>query len=654
MQVSSNLALANRAQSPSCISRITDVITKERCYAVAWAISTAAITAFSYYSESAYILGGIALGVANIYFFNKAVREWDPSKHSYIRAWVITACFVTSIVLAIAVSHSLLSFKAGCIALRTLNTGDALLFFWRGAGLIGFGTPLAKELFCRGQELLQTAKWTAMENYMSQRQEVKNKIDDIFGEFGFLLAIMAPNFMETLGAPLLISEVQAAILPLVPQDKIEKKLREVLQSYSVLPEAGFLAQRKMLVAQAMVHLSNLLIEQQKRLLPDILPLRQHYFDLFPESIKGMIAQEQKELAGKYESSFKECCAEYYALENRLDQIGDPKVESDKVEAISKEVFALSQKIGQYISAVGSYGVELNMKHFADLQKKLSNTRESPFGTKLAVLNAQRDNNEIDLADPTWNYFLQSWRHGIEFHGRLLTAFNVSTNDELDTALDKHQIGTIGEFITKVLAGDQSTLQDQDEVINLLNGYLKEPGDLRNRLYTAISGTVINQGSKIVRVAWKTAYFAVMLLGVISPLVTFPVVFAAGFTACLIYKSSSLVQKAVAAVICDYVLDQVRIFALLVMRRPLFSTFLGAPPQEMQTFASSDFFGKMRLLCFESFCGDMLTSATIHELPGVGSFVQGAAVADEATRLAYTGWTNMRKRFAPIPRQAIAA
>lgn len=702
------IAAGGTLQPPGFCHRLTNVITKERCYTVAYLVSTTGIYVLSGYVPISFTLGTITLSLIHVVWFNKAVRDWDSSKHSRVRNWMIVACLVGASVASVIILRSRILLPAFTKAFNERNAGGLLVITWFFAGLVGCTGAAAETLYHRGKELLQTATWSEMRSYMEKSTDTKKVVNNLRLKLEFIAMLCAPDKIGTDWNP--STKIMGAAVKFCSADQQLKLFNRYLQNMRSLPALpDYRKEQESQLALAIDVLKDLPEDKQATVLPQMLGVidRDQLFDKLPVALQGIITAKEDEMRKTHSDSVKDFYKRYGLLykvfeslkgapneeellkrsqelselrndvnthfdnlkiyypdfprkeieEKVREEEGKPKVENSGLQRFKELLAKVSQEDRIH---------ELSVEEFSLFRKELIDGQLlKDIQQALSKQNAELD--KLDVDNTPANYFLDEQR--LEGYELFRECFRANTPEALDDALKEHEIFTMKEFIDRVLDGDQTLLRNKDHVTRLnhrtellkrLNAYLEgRQKNTRNRIYTFLAGRPEGGGSLLVALSGKIAYRATIVLATVAPLVTYPKLFAAGAIAAVVasiaiavYQSFSIFPK-----VDDDFRTRVesrfrasswwRLYQM-VTRRPVLGLFVGPSSQEVRTYDGANIFGKMRIIAAESLNGLLVLTMVFDReghTEGIGGAIQGFATALEVGSLTSRGFRRIFPRAA---------
>lgn len=557
---------------------------------------------------------------------------------------MITACLVTASAL-VSTAFLAVPLASGAIsALRVLNLHTALFKCALLTGLLGCLLPLAQSQYNRAMELLQQGDWNQMQAHMNQNPEVKGTIRGFFNKLSFYVVLCSPKTIDLLPISPSTESLFVNFLPnVVKESRIKEHLQDLQDDRHYL-EAEEIQQIWSLINH---YLNALPEEAQMKLLPAILHAagddRNEIIQTFPASLRQKIETHSADIRQKNDTFMFDCNAKYASLLSQINEIHDPKNQAALVKAISQDLAKLRNDVLHHCTEATLYCPDLSLASFKRLQSLLLEGHVASTVERFNALEVQDVEENIDLDDATWNYFLIHF--GQDSYTQLQGIFGADSLDALDAALDAQNIGTIGDFITKVLNGDQSVLKHKEALFERLNDYLETKKDVRSWIYTHLAGSALTSGTRVASVAGKVAYRATMILSTVAPIIAYPQIFAVGATSSFLCHVIPPVRRGISNFLQNtelgrYIHEKVEFIYSLATRRPFLSLFAGPPPQEIRSYDSSDTYGKLRILSWELTSGWFLLIAKltydINER-GAGGFIQGVAIGREAAELTTRAW-----------------
>ncbi len=570
-------------------------------YGAAWSATTVVLTIFSHRRFGLFVVGSVALGLAHVVDFNRAVREWDPSKHQEIREWMIVACFVTSSVFAAGLLHGLSYIpKMSHWPFTPLEIGLAqfTIFF----GFLGYGIPGVKMIYLKGLELYKADVWKEMRAYMEQDGGSKRLIHSFPQKCQFLLAITAPEKFENL----LSFPVKISTRMFFSTDHLVKYLKDLLDS----PRSATL------LDLSLHFLKELPSHLQWELIPRYLEIGRTVNIERRLPMQGEIAGKRQLLSENQNRLLRKCQLSLFESWNqRLDE--------QKVQEVSGEIHELRNEISLHCKETEIFLPRLILTELRQFQKRLLT---GFVAYKLQRLNSQTlSRQKIDRMGPTSDFIIVQFSQDKKYQ-HFLDLFNVADPNTFDQALDKLGIGTLGDFIGKVLNNDESLLYKEAAVLRLLKEFLSSR--TRNRLYTLLTGTTTHPVSKVAPLVDRATYITIMIISTAAPLQKYPYQTAVGTIGGFVYYSRPAIQRRFSAA-APYIRSY-QSYLDIAMRRPFLRLFFGRS-FEVSSYQNADTWGKMRILALECFHAFLISNLDVRGIP-IGGLIQGAALGREIYQL----------------------
>jgi len=655
--VASNSAAVQQVSSYTICSR---VFRADRCHKLACAATTVALVALSFYAPVTFTLYSLIASGFYIVEFNEAARTWDRSSLKNIQHWMIVACFISSGLMTALAIRTLPSCLSMVHHLRTLQIDKAVHSLLTTAATIGYLLPAIKLTAERGLELLKTARWTQMETYMSQDSSIKERVSSRYEKIGFWLAVSMPDGIENI--PFLTHKMKGLISPFYNRYSVELRLRELLkeieENINLSNDQGV----RDGWTEFFIFLPRIDLETQIKLLPDIFRIgsnRQQIIARLPQELQKHFTSKAIELSEGYTSDatpLNEYIRSFESLKKRVEAIKDPIQETEELKSIGEAYTKLSIEAIAYSQELALYCPELDCKVLIDFRRTLEGSQQ-----EIEKLNATKDANQekIDLQDATWNYFIVEM--GEAAYQKLMRTCGINNQEALDKMLDEQQIGTIGDFIDRVLDGKLELLKSKnvDAILKSLSDYLgKQRNDSRLGMYTKLVGNVSHHGNRLAMLVGRVVYVGVMALTAVAPIIVFPRLFSLGLTIsmlalipivrnivyrcfkCIVESCFRRVQRFMHRQALEYI-GMHRVAA----RRPFFNILSSQVTPEQRLYQHADIFGKMRILSGELFYGWILLIASFDGLgffEGVGGVIQGINVGTETMSLATQRWRRFRR------------
>ncbi len=630
--------------------KITDEITKERLVKVAFVASTVALTSLCLYAPVLFTVGSVGMSIANAIQFSTAVREWDSSQHEKVRIWMITACLVTASALVSTAFLAAPLARGALTAIKILDLKTTLFKCAMLTGLLGCVLPVAQNQYKRAMELFQQGNWLEMQAHMDKNPEVRGQIRGFFEKLAFYSVLASPTLIETLP---LSHSTETLLLPFLSTEEKVRQLKVHLEDLHYNQQ--FLEQEEWeeIWATVITYLEAFPEDVQVKLLPDIVRAAgvdlQNIRDQLPPNLVLKLFSLATNIQQRYPEILEESRAKCAAIQTQIDAINDPKNQAAQVKAVSQALTSLRQEIMDYCTQAALYCPSLVLTPLKELQSSLLTGPIASTIERLNALEVQEVEENIDENDATWNYFLIHF--GQDSYNQLRGVFAANTLDDLDAALDQHRIGTIGDFIGKVLHNDKTILKNKEACFQRLQTYLESKSEIRSRLYSYLSGGALTQGTRVATVAGKVAYRATMLFSAIAPIIAFPELVAVGAGCSFVCHVIPPVRRAIGNFLENtqfgrLLYERVDFIYTLATRRPLLSLFGGPAPQEITTYDAANLYGKLRIISWELGSGWLLMALRISSNPqeeGIGGFFLGVGVGREAAELATRAWTRIRTR-----------
>lgn len=689
----------------SLVNCVSSVITKDRCYTVAWGVAAIAFTAFSFYAPVTFFVGSLVLSTLNAVYFSKKANEGNASSQT-LKTWMIVSCFVMSAVLGAGLLRCFPLLKSAYNSIRCLKMENFFLDLFLINGVVGCMGPLMQATYQRGLELLNTAQWVQMDSYLSDSATpVRDRVNGVFSRLSFFRTVITPTSVSPRSW---IGSSSVAFFFLSTSQKKEL-LKEKISDFRIVSPHIAELDRTIKMNNILVHLMMLsqeLLEDEHQsyliqllniahgnasletpIVPFInsltkvgeklyLPLSamsaEGRQDLSP-SIWGEVvkfhSRKTEEVQEEYRALLYDFEAQHTGLNARIESQRKEKNERE-LESISSDLSGLREQATKLMSLITSLGNDQK-----EISEQISILRTwliklDAVATKLIDVKGRQE--EIDLTDTPWNYFLMNApafstasRSFTGFFDYFKQIFGTEDADVIDKNLSDLEIGTMGDFITRVLNGRDTLLKGSNakereenitEIRRLLDTYIasRRTPDSRNSIYEGLAGRIKKDGSKWVDLASRVAYRAIMILTSIAPMIVYPWHALTAFSISLVCNSIPCLRERI-AYCADSILGvhgrgsvgvvQLAIYGYrFAETRPFLSLFSRQnPPRAMQTYERAGLFGRMRILSLESLYGFMLLAVNpegIEEF-GTGGLVQGLALGTEMHGYASRAWRRIR-------------
>lgn len=705
----------------SCCPSFSAIISDDICYAVAWAVSTAAITAFSFYAPVTFFLGSTILSTLNVFYLTRAISNGIHSQKDKIKNWMIVSCFVMSAVLGGALLRLSPLVQISFTLVKTFKKVDFLLFnLFILNGVIGYAAPALKALYTRGLELLKTARWDQMERYLKHNKERRPRIDSIPETLSFFATVVSPQ-----DRALIFNRFGPLAFIFLSEEQKKKKLTETISDFE--QNLAYVTLDTIQIASKAVdnllEISNFLPPDEKipifsQLLSSVhrhptLQNRVVHFlcqfhksftsvdytplypnlSILPPNCFGIITNQTPNLAfildGFKKEKIETISKEYATIFHNFTTMEESfkiRLEAQRIEKNQTELEAISKAISEVRNIMGNLSRDCEA-FLPDQKENITFLRETQIKLNALVVSLESikgENDAIDRTDDTWYYFvvnnhfffLEDFINGL--YDYFFSKFNLPTMDKLkDTEraqnnarlveiLENLQIGTIGEFITHVLNGNDQLLKGQTtakrdenskEIRRLFDAYVASRAVVGSRtsLYSFLAGGIKTHGSKWTNLASKIAYRAIMILSSMAVMVVYQKWASAGFTISFICNTISplreLIAECFAANAFSHSGDWLGLSVLaynFASERPFLSLFSRQSPPEMRSFEQANLFGRARILSLESLYGWLLFVFNPRNMEGLGGFVQGLALGTELHRFtsyyATKAWRHITGRI----------
>lgn len=621
---------------------------KEIAFAASYGVTTVALTALSYYAPITFFVASAPLALTHIFIFNRAVHTSD---HTTVKAWMVTACLVGSAFITVQITYFIPFLSSSAIALKALDLSWTMIYLTLFTGSIGFGGAAVHKLYQKGLELAKTPVWEPMKAHMENR-EARESVTSFPDKVNFSLGVIDPALLW--GPPAKTAKIKNILFNFIPEEQKEAQFHQLVADYKTVADAAP-SDARALWPQILHHFNNLSTNKQIALLPQLIAINQRpMLSLETQQIFQQHVNQVKEKHGKF---FLGCLQRRDALNKRIDSA--PLSKAD-LEEISNDFNQFKLDIISHCSEVRLFCPELNTPKFNTFQTEIQTELMSgEHFMKLQRLNSQSTNeDDIDLEDQTWNFFLMEYTKLYRTEGKIFIedlCHNLAvTEQELDGKLEELGIGTIGEFLEKVLGGDKKLLVNRNEVLTRLDDYITTKNDARGRIYTLMASKPVDN-SYLLNMAGNAAYKSAMIITAIAPIIIYPGLTALGILISLTYHIPSVAQLANSAgsiprrdniLECNNAFEYYAYVFNVATRRPFFSLLTNSPTGEMTTYASSNTLGKMRILATEFFFGLVILHARFDKegrVDGLGGVVQGVAIGREASKLISRIWRRFSTR-----------
>lgn len=685
--------LKNRVQSGClCVNEtIKTILASEKWYTVATATTSVAMGTFLFASPfTTLVIASSALASMPLITFT--AEKFGQNGANFNRAWMITALLISSSALAVLGTSGLVVASWGVTALKSYAFSDVLFFGALGTGITGCLGGLAQELYKTGVKLYKEPKWEAMENYLASdaSKNPMTKLERLF----FPLTVINPQFVirnSNLFGGSLLNRAFACM----SKEETESSFNSLLQSFKSLSLYMNDEDKRNTFNALCTYYRRMSEDKQTEHLSELARVAKDAQLYLPQAIKNNYDAKASALRSSLEQVSQAFFNRYETLKTNVETLEnqDP-INEILLGEVSKEIQTLRSEIVKYSNELVTYlETEKNSvpswNRFLNIPKKVPFIKTTDSFKRLSQitldltdgngqilqtvtkLNSQlqaKNQEAIDREDPTWNFFLtdssgndatQNW---IEI---LNQEFGVATPNDLDAAMDRLGISTLGEVIDNVLQGDMNKLNDKQELWDLIKAYkaeqLNKPvaqnAGLKVKIYSFLANTAVNSTSKSVRIASKVSYRAIMIFSTVAPIIAFPELAAFGAATGVIYYGIKPIRNflslgpSLQSGSTRYLSSTLKLAA----RRPLLNLITSPLAPEFTSFNSANVFGKLRIISVEFILGLLVLNATLPNdysdaTYGLGGIIQGFSLGREIVELGQRTY----RRFVPVASSLPAA
>lgn len=618
----------------SSIKTFPQHLAHERFYQATYAVATVALTAFSYYATFTFFLAALPLACANAFYFTRAVKEWDSSQHNQLKNWMVITSIVTSVFFASAALRSAPLIFTAARSLASLDMSWALLSLTTLTGMLGYGGEAARSLYYRGQELAQQETWKPMQDLMKNPR--RTEVSSIWNRFCLYVGITAPHRYTHLLAKLTASTQTAdlvnSFLPSEARFETFKSNLSYFQAIQSVAAEEADAMKPLLQSNYL----NLTSEHQCEMAPTVIALNLFTLDQLPDDVRQDYLRKKDE-AGEKLGQLPTWQREKEALFSKIRTAPD-----DQIDGLARGFSELRQQVADLTALCRQFGLsDRRTNSLAELHNELM-THPSilELQQRVSTLRA-KESEALDREDMTWNYFLVQLDPVDRTCSRakeLMVTFQrklelpIDTNyASLDEKLNGLGIGTIGEFLDKVLLGDTEALKDTAAINQKLDEFLAAKTDTRSQIYSYLGGVAKVQASSALDLVGRVAFRSVMIFTAVAPIISYPYLTAMGATTAVVYSIPPVTRWVDQSDFLQIATLRYRWLMQIATRRPFFSLLTGNFTHETVPYLSADLLGKLRILAAELFFGSALHNASLDrngQLRGVGAAVQGFAIGRE--------------------------
>lgn len=464
-------SIITRLSCRSLVDSVSTTVTKERCYAAAWVVSTVALTALTFYAPVTFFLGGIALSALNAVYFSRTVNEGNASSKT-LRTWMIVACFVMSAALGAGTLRCLPFLKTAFNAIKSFQLESLFGSLFVINGVVGCVGPMIQTVYNRGLELLKSAKWEQMDTYLTQT-ELKEQVRGIINRVIFFVDVLAPNLSSTWGA----NPSTSALMFTSKENRLELLKEQISQFRQVMPYIELMRKSQTFnrILATLKTLSNELSHEEyqdiliqliniahgievleiaivihlNQLPPDKLPPEKNWEKLYlplagisrnaqgnlnyviSSGVSDYFKSKSEEVTKDCESYLKNFEAAFKSLSERIEVQRKEKNE-EALDKISTDLSKLRADATKLISLMPTFdrspyqiSSDALPGFFQDYVRNLKTTSDIPvkaFYSKIEVIkiylilldplvtnliDVKGKQEDIDPTDATWNYFLMN-------------------------------------------------------------------------------------------------------------------------------------------------------------------------------------------------------------------------------------------------------
>lgn len=641
------------AAAPSVLGARSAVTPLEWGYRGSFVATSIALTALSFYSLPYFMVGCTVAALGHAIAFNSVVCR--SSSSNGIKHWTFVASFIASCVAISLVFRSTPTLVEGVQSLKGLELSDALFDLMIFPLVAGYGIPIAQALYERGLELLQMPKFEPMEFYLSRSQEYKNLVSLFLDKCAFACGVIAPGCLDYLP---FTRRIQILTIPFCSKELQEERYGHLLSLCEIYPpkEACLLWETALNYLFIQQQKWNLLptIVQQSHLMPPEMKLAFEGKPLFPEEVSQQIEQKKQAVDQNYSAKLTDFQRRLTSIKESLATLKG-NLQKAAVEAqIDADAANLLKEIDNEYEQIKIFNPDLDTN---ELKKCWAELRMGALQEKIQAIRSKNKADRFDGDQDTWEYFLSLPDQGPPLphprppqylsYIRLLRLFHIAvparedvhqTQEALQAALKKSKIETMGAFVQKILSGDTARLQNPTEVLDALEAYLK---DDRQILYRKLAGKVTEKAHVLMFVAARITYLAVMTLIALAPLYAYPEMAIAGFICSLPYYATPSLQDILLLTLIHPSLAGVLSIFQIAARRPFLSLIRGGHSALMDTYDTSSFLGKLRILGVELMYTSLLMRAQNQGI-AIGGVATGASIGREVW--GYFWPQNVRRQY----------
>lgn len=585
-------------------------------YSTSWAAATASTIIISHATPKLFYPAACTYTLYNIIQFDKALLE--KQNREEIRKWMVTACFVTSVILTTALIHAVhwtaASIAYGELGLIVLKVGLILLS-------TSFMIPRIRTIYLKGEHLYQQREWKEIEPFLAaDQQQFSTALSDRLIRFTTLLF---PTSARRYGR-----HVQAETYALLPESECEQLWKQEFENFKTWHGIDAEGDLSYLQSSCLHKLSSLTSSSQIRLVEEILQLQ----EILPQvdlplhtGFREYVDRERTSLRTSFEEKMKKFNEQIEELKSTFDK--------DGLQEFQRVFCIFFSKIRLYLPKETASLIQFRLAHIEPLinefQKKVSASRvgQAPF----------------DDDDSPADFFLLS--SPFVSYPKLVQTLKPKGETDVDKLgnlyqlLNEYCIGTMKSFIDRVMNGDQTPfLQEKatayeqsyhypipDTVFEKLEAYLRPKASFRQNVYEVLSNTFCTP-TPALELLERTVYRVTILFITVAPLLQNPVLGLCGI-ALGAMSQVSFFHWSVYSQLMYYV-----VLIHLALRHPLLPQLRLAETREITTFVKSDLLGKASILGYELLLSSMLLLAKrkYDNLPPlkVGALVQGFAIGRE--------------------------